>query len=127
MFWMPKKLILGTTMETNDVINYPQYSKAPLPSWRDFDNIPEEIDKMITIEPIMDFEESTFYLWIKNKKPKFVNIGADTNPTRDFKEPSEKKIRQLIKDLSEFTKVNLKDNLKRLYASTGESEEVNGA
>jgi len=114
LWWMPKKLVLGTTMETNDVLNYPKYSKAPLPSWRSFKDIPEEIDRMITIEPIMDFYPATFYLWIKDMKPKWINIGADSNPTRDFPEPSKEKVLELIDTLKEFTEVKIKDNLQRL-------------
>jgi len=116
LHWFPKDLILGITMETNDVINYEKYSKAPLPSWRisEFEKLPEEIEKMITIEPIMDFEAITFKLWLKKSKPKFINIGADSQG-HNLPEPSSEEIGLLIKELNKFTKVNLKDNIKRIY------------
>jgi DNA repair photolyase len=115
LYWMPKKIILGTTVETNDMTNYEKYSKAPLPSWRlsALQEIPEEIDKMISIEPLMDFEEHTFYMWIKDVKPKFVSVGADSKGHK-LPEPSNHKIFQLLKDLEKFTEVRNKENLSRL-------------
>ncbi len=115
LFWMPKNIILGTTMETNDMTGYGEHSKAPLPSWRisEFDKLPEEIEKMITIEPIMDFNVMTFHLWLEKCKPEFVNIGADST-RNNLPEPPKEKIEKLIKELEKFTKVNLKSNLKRL-------------
>lgn len=113
--WMPKNIILGTTIETNDVVGYEKHSKAPLPPWRisEFDKLPEEIEKMITIEPIMDFNVMTFHLWLEKCKPEFVNIGADSK-MHNLPEPSWEKVQQLIKELEKFTKVNLKSNLNRL-------------
>ena len=115
LHWIPKNSILGITMETNDMINYEKYSKAPLPSWRisEFDKLPEEIQKMITIEPIMDFNVMTFHLWLEKCKPEFVNIGADST-RNNLPEPPREKIEKLIEELEKFTKVNLKSNLKRL-------------
>ena len=115
LHWLPKDLILGITMETNDMTDYEKYSKAPLPSWRisEFDKLPEEIEKMITIEPIMDFNVMTFHLWLEKCKPEFVNIGADSKG-HNLPEPSWENVQRLIKELEKFTKVNLKDNLKRL-------------
>jgi len=115
LYWMPKHIILGTTIETN-MVSYEKYSEAPLPSWRisEFDKLPKEIEKMITIEPIMDFDTITFHLWLKKCKPKFVNIGADSKG-HNLPEPSAEKIGRLIEELKKFTKVNLKDNLKRIY------------
>ncbi len=116
LHWLPKDLILGITMETNDMTGYDKYSKAPLPSWRisEFDKLPEEIQKMITIEPIMDFNVMTFHLWLEKCKPEFVNIGADST-RNNLPEPPKEKIGKLIEELKKFTKVNLKENLKRIY------------
>jgi len=69
--------------------------------------------KMITIEPIMDFEDMPLESEIRRTNPEFVNIGADSKG-HNLPEPSWFKIENLIKELEIFTKVNLKDNLKRL-------------
>ena len=118
MKFFPKNLVLGITIETNHVNDYEDYSKAPLPLHRlhEFDKIPEEIEKMITIEPIMDFEEATFKLWIKEAKPMWVNIGADSK-NHKLPEPSWDKVQMLIKELEKFTEVKIKDNLTRLQVT----------
>jgi len=117
-FVFPPNTILGTTIETNDMLNYPKYSKAPLPSWRlsAMKKLPREIDKMISIEPIMYFESSTFALWIHGVLPKFVSIGADSK-NHCLPEPSEEKIKGLIAELEMFTEVKIKKNLIRLAPS----------
>lgn len=113
--WFPKNLILGTTAETNEVMEYPKYSEAPLTSWRlsALQELPDEIDKMVNIEPIMNFGE-LFYTWIRDVKPKYVSIGANTNEKVKLPEPSWGKIQKLIKELKKFTEVRVKDNLERL-------------
>jgi hypothetical protein len=70
--------------------------------------------RMITIEPIMDFDVMTFSEMILSCEPEQVNIGADSGNNR-LPEPSPEKIAALIKALRPFTKVHLKSNLKRLY------------
>lgn len=113
-FVFPPKVILGTTMETNDVNNYAKYSKAPLPSWRAsaMDKLPKEIDRMVSIEPIMKFGH-LFSSWIKDINPKFVSIGADSKGN-NLPEPSKEELLKLISELEKFTEVRLKPNLKRL-------------
>ena len=69
---------------------------------------------MITIEPIMDIDMDVFVKWIKDIKPEFVNIGADSKGHK-LPEPDAFKIGKLITELEKFTKVNLKENLKRIY------------
>ncbi len=46
-----------------------------------------EHEVMVTIEPIMDFDLEPFVEMIKNTKPKFVNIGADSKG-HNLPEPS---------------------------------------
>jgi hypothetical protein len=70
--------------------------------------------KMITIEPIMDFDLKEFLDMIKECQPKQVNIGADSG-NNHLPEPSSEKIHELIERLKPFTKVHLKKNLGRLY------------
>ena len=75
-----------------------------------------DFDKMVTIEPIYDFDLDDFLLMLKDTKPKWVNIGADSKG-HNLPEPSKEKIEDLIKELKTFTNVKLKPNLKRLYSA----------
>ena len=114
--YFPEKTITGVTLETNrenDLANCPPRSARV--DWF-IEDYPLLKRKMVTIEPIMDFDVTILSEWIKKINPEFVNIGADSNKKKDysFPEPSEFKINNLIKELEKFTKVNLKDNLNRL-------------
>jgi hypothetical protein len=74
--------------------------------------------KMITIEPVMDFDTTEFAELIKSCNPEQVNIGADSGHNH-LPEPSPEKIAALIEALRPYTKVYLKPNLKRLYKEAG--------
>jgi DNA repair photolyase len=107
----PTKTILGTTLETNR--NY-HISKAPTTTERSrVMNFISSYDKMISIEPIMDFDLEEFVMIIRGCKPKFVSIGADSKG-HHLPEPSYEKICGLIRELEKFTEVRVKSNLKRL-------------
>ncbi len=109
----PDKFILCTTIETNRV--YPdimQNSPDPIERAIDFGKIPIE-DKYITIEPIMDFDLRSLISMVRYCNPIQVNIGADSGGN-NLPEPSAEKIRSLIDELSIFTTVKEKKNLKRL-------------
>lgn len=108
----PKDVIFGITMETNKI----SPSEAPSTEQRAYHmtQLHPFTKKMVTIEPIMDFDLEILVDWIKKVEPEFVNIGADST-NNDLPEPSSEKIGKLIKELEKFTKVNLKDNLKRIY------------
>jgi len=67
----------------------------------------------ITIEPIMDFDLYEFVEMIKYCGPVQVNIGADSGNNK-LPEPGKEKIEELISELSRFTKVHQKTNLKRI-------------
>ena len=108
----PKQIIIGTTIETNREDNS---SLAPPKS----DRLKYIIDgkesakTMISIEPIMDFDLDIFVQWMKQVKPEFVSIGADSHK-HNLPEPSKEKVEALIQELKKFTEVKIKDNLKRL-------------
>lgn len=111
----PKSSIFGTTIESNKH----QEEKAPptYQRWNWMYSYKKQMKRiMITIEPIKDFDLDVLLSWIKQIEPEFVNIGADSNKKKDysFPEPSKEKVLQLIEELKKFTKVNIKDNLKRL-------------
>lgn len=108
----PLNLVLGTTIETNrDYAKEHGCANAPTPQNR----FQYGLD-YVTIEPIMDFDIDIFIKWLKLMAPKFVNIGADSRPTkdRDLPEPSAAKTMELIAQLKTFTEVKIKPNLKRI-------------
>lgn len=99
---MPKNTILGTTIETNidEIIQTDKISTAPLPSERygcmkdlDWDR------KMVSIEPILDFDLKTFSQWIENIYPFLVYVGYD-NYNHKLREPNLKDTLNLIRTIS---------------------------
>jgi DNA repair photolyase len=105
-------LILSTTIESNR--HYKEFMcNAPTPKKRMLYMERLKFIKMITIEPIMDFDHDILVDWIKNINPFQVAIGADSKRT-GLPEPSKEKVLQLIKSLEKFTNVIQKDNLRRL-------------
>lgn len=108
---LPKNSIIGTTLETNREYNI---SQAPQPPQRyqDFLSI-EYPRKMVSIEPILDFDLEEFLMWIEKINPEFVSIGADSK-NYDLQEPDSNKIEELIKGIKAFTEIRSKKNLKRV-------------
>lgn len=105
--------ILGITLETNrGTKEISQIADMPKVRVIDFSKIYHH-RKMITIEPIMDFDLEPFVLMIKTIQPKWVNIGADSGGNK-LLEPTKEKVFALIAELEKFTKVHQKPNLKRL-------------
>ena len=104
--------ILGITLESNR--RYPEISTTsnPLKRVRDFMEI-EHSRKMVTIEPILDFDVLPLATMIATIEPEWVNIGAATG-VHDMPEPSREKILLLGAELKKFTEVKYKPNLKRL-------------
>ena len=80
-----------------------------------------QFKKMVSIEPIMDFDVDTMIDWIRQIKPEFVSIGADSKG-HNLPEPSKDKIRALIGALSKITVVKQKANLSRLLSQLKEKE-----
>ena len=78
-------------------------SKAPKPSKRYKDFLALKWDKkIVTIEPILDFDLETFLEWILSIKPKAVFIGYNSRPRAvELPEPEKKKTWQLIHSLEE--------------------------
>lgn len=109
-FFFPDDVILGTTIESNR--DY-RMSKAPIPFERMMAMTYLDKPKMVSIEPIMDFDLNILPFWIKDIKPEFVSIGADSKGHK-LPEPPPDKLQQLVDELQNFTTVKLKDNLKRI-------------
>ena len=102
----------GTTIETNRI--YPQFmGNAPTPYYRVKAMLEIGQPKMVSIEPIMDFDPEELVRYMRLIKPEFVSIGADSKG-HGLPEPTKEKIYDLVSALKEFTEVLLKSNLKRL-------------
>jgi len=112
---LPDDIIFGTTLETNRNLGY----KAPEPServcwmWEFTDQKYDRFQRMVSIEPIMDFDLREFKMMLMNVHPHFVSIGADSK-NHNLPEPSKEKTLELIDWLKTFTEVKIKDNLGRI-------------
>lgn len=95
---LPENTILLTTLETNRDTYYDKVSKAPPPSVRY--EMFKKLDypkKIVTIEPIMDFDLDIFVDWIVNIKPLAVFIGYNSHPKKvQLNEPDMEKTLDLI-------------------------------
>lgn len=113
--FLPPDIVVGTTIETNR--DYKFMGNAPSiteRAWIILNLSVLDIDTIITIEPIMDFDLKSLVNIIRYAGPKWVNIGANTNRKVRLPEPGSKKIKDLIEALTEFTEVKVKANLGRL-------------
>ena len=105
--YIPVNAILGATIETttDEVIQADKVSNAPLPSER-FEAM-KTLDwkrKMVSIEPILDFDLKTFVEWIEEINPFLVYVGYD-NYRCKLREPTLKKTTQLLSKLSDISLV----------------------
>jgi DNA repair photolyase len=110
--WSTKNVIFAVTIESNRL--QPIVCEAPSPDqrWWAFADLKQH-RKMVSVEPVMDFDVDTFCAWIKDIQPEFVSIGADSKG-HCLPEPSAAKLREFITELEKFTKVIQKPNLGRL-------------
>ena len=103
----PENVILGTTIETN--CNQIGISKAPSTRSRADAMVRlNNCKKMITIEPIMQFDMNTLPLWMRSISPEFIYVGYNSKDDIKLSEPSLEKTQLLIEKLSEFTEVRTK-------------------
>jgi protein gp37 len=100
----PKNLVLGATIESNRKY---KVSSAPLVTERYevMVRIPYA-RKMISIEPIMDFDPEAFVGWLKEISPVVVHVGY-ANYNQHIPEPTLDKTAELIEELKSFTKVKI--------------------
>ena len=99
----PENVFLLTTLETNRDTGYRAISKAPLPSkrYRDFLSL-DWPNKVVTIEPILDFDLDIFVNWLGKINPKYVWIGYNTVRTLKLPEPPISKTLKLIQVLDDM-------------------------
>jgi protein gp37 len=101
---LPKNILLGTTIETNreyKVSNAPSVTQR----YKSMARIPYR-NKMISIEPIMDFDAEIFVSWLKKISPVVIHVGY-ANYNQHMPEPALDKTADLIGKLRSFTKVKI--------------------
>lgn len=93
---IPDNVMLAITLETNRDRGYDKVSKAPKPTQRikDFMEI-NHSRKMITIEPVMDFDFDIMFKWIQQVKPQLVWMGYDSKSKDLLPEPNTDKFWRL--------------------------------
>jgi hypothetical protein len=94
---LPFNVILVTTLETNRDGGYRDISNAPLPPERygQFRAL-DYPRKIITIEPVMDFDLDVFSRWIIDIDPECVYLGFNSRPKQvALPEPPEAKVVEL--------------------------------
>ena len=108
-----KNVILGTTIETNDDEIYKGISSAPSPSQRyaDFTKIEHPL-KMVTIEPVIDFDLDILLKWMQDIKPCMIWLGYDTKNC-NLPEPSVSKVKKLHWELSKAGFVVILKKIKK--------------
>lgn len=97
----PENVILLTTLETNRNAGYKAISKAPPPSvrYQQFKKL-KHPRKVVTVEPVLDFDEDVFPQWIADLEPEYVWLGFNSRPESvQLPEPSTKKLKKLVKVL----------------------------
>jgi hypothetical protein len=107
------------TLETNRDEGYTQISKAPSPTLRHKTFLQLNYSrKVITVEPILDFDLNPFYEMIVEAEPEYVWLGYNSKPNLiNLPEPSVKKVNQLIKQLESS---GIQVRVKKLSSETNE-------
>lgn len=96
----PNNVILGTTIETNRDDLYTGIATAPCPSERfeEFVKIKHPL-KMVTIEPVIDFDLDVLLEWMVAIKPCMIWLGYDSK-RNSLPEPNLEKVKELHWELS---------------------------
>lgn len=99
---LPANVILVTTLETNRDDGYREISKAPPPSerYRQFLAL-DYPRKVLTIEPVMDFDLDVFVGWILQLRPEYVWVDYNSRPKQvQLPEPSVDKLKAFTQALT---------------------------
>jgi len=105
----PRNVILGATIETNRDSLASRISRAPPPSARagamlDVAARRPDLDRLVSVEPVLDFDVDVIVDWVRAIKPWVVYVGYDNYGNR-LPEPPLSKVRELARRLSGFTVV----------------------
>ena len=120
---IPENAILGATIETtcDEIIQTDKVSNAPLPTQR-YEAM-KALDwkrKIVSIEPIMDFDINLFSKWIEEINPFIVYVGYD-NYCHKLREPTLKFTMELVNQLSE-TSLVIKKTLRPAWFEANTSK-----
>ena len=114
-YHLPPKVMIGTTIETNrqDVLD--RVFRAPTATSRALGmSRLENIEKFLTIEPIMVFDVDELVRLVWQADPAFINIGADSKG-HELEEPTRDQVMELAAALGKAgIRINKKFNLERL-------------
>jgi len=121
--WLSEQVIYGATIESNRDWHV---SKAPSPFERikAMRGLYERLSFlsyhqiMLSIEPIMDFDEEIFPSHIRKIRPDFIYVGYD-NYGCGLPEPTLEKTQRLISELRTFTTVECKTMRERHAIASG--------
>jgi len=104
----PENVILGITLETNRDDGYESISHALPPSKRAriFAAHPHD-RKIVTVEPIQQFDFLVFFMMIRMIHPMRIYVGYDTKKSGLY-EPPLRKVKRLCEQLDRFTTVKRK-------------------
>ena len=104
--------IICTTIESNRwYSDTMRNSPHPMERAKSMSMLP--LERHVTIEPILDFDLYPLLNMVKSCAPSQVNIGCDSG-NNGLPEPSLVNILKLIEELAKFSKVHIKDNMRRL-------------
>jgi hypothetical protein len=113
----PIEVIFGTTIETNREELIDTSCPNILSRYHGLYMLSSSGARtMVTIEPIMDFDLQQLIMIIKDIRPEWVNVGADSQG-HGLPEPEWPKVNELLKALEEFTEVKVKKNLSRIMVA----------
>ena len=107
--------IIGTTIETNKHLRTVK-TKAPTVGQRyqDFSAI-DHSAKMVSIEPVLEFDPKVLAIWMEKISPVFISIGADSKGW-GLPEPNAQDLSELVFRLDEIgIDVRKKKNLNRIF------------
>ena len=106
----PENTLIGITLESD--IHYPEITKAPTPWKRAIAfYFVEHPRKVITIEPILKFQEKKLLSWIRDIRPERVYIGFDSKKN-NLPEPTLKEVEKLIFEMEKL-EIKIKRKLIR--------------
>ena len=100
---LSSQVVLVTTLETNRDDGYDKISKAPPPTERHRQFLALDYPrKVVTVEPVLDFDADVFAGMIEELAPEYVWLGFNSRPKSvQLPEPSADKLRAFTRLLSE--------------------------
>ena len=119
---LPPNVILVTTLETNRDAGYSKISKAPPPSvrYRQFRDL-DYHRKVVTVEPVLDFDLDTFSRWLLDIAPEYIWLGFNSHPKAvHLPEPNPKKLLRLEGMLLERGVLVKRKSMRGLATSGGQ-------